>query len=339
MNKKLQWISWAVLVSVLALYPRIFGIYYTNVFVTFAIFAVYAVSLNLLLGYTGLLSFGQAMFFGAGGYGTALALKHIQGIALMPALGIGFLAAIVLAAILSPLVVRVSGTAFAMLHLAFGQVMYVLALKLRGITGGEDGIGNFPIPNLNIPGIAAIPMKNDPVNFYYFAVVVLGLSLWIMWFFTKTPFGQLQVGVRDNAKRIDYLGYKVPQIKAVVYIFSGAFAGLAGAMFVLFQDMVSADGSLGILVSFNPIISTVVGGMGSFLGPVWGAAIFQIIEEVVQRFTERVELVVGIILILVTMFAPGGFAGWMSMLKQKIFLVRPPRLQPVATKEILEKVS
>ena len=108
--------------------------------------AVYAVSLNVLLGYTGLLSFGHAMFFGAGGYGTALALKHIDGIALLPAVGIGFLSASVLALILCPLVVRVSGTAFAMLHLAFGQLMYVLALKLRGITGGEDGIGNFPDP-------------------------------------------------------------------------------------------------------------------------------------------------------------------------------------------------
>jgi branched-chain amino acid transport system permease protein len=327
-----------VLVVFLALYPKIFGIYYTNVFVTFAVFAVYAVSLNLLLGYTGLLSFGHAMFFGAGGYGTALALKHIHGIALMPALGIGFVAAIVLAAILSPLVVRVSGTAFAMLHLALGQIMYVLALKLRGITGGEDGIGNFPIPKLNIPGIAAIQMKNDTVNFYYFAVVVLGLSLLIMWFFTKTPFGQLQVGVRDNAKRIDYLGYKVPQIKAVIYIFSAAFAGMAGAMYALFNNMVSADGSLGVLISFNPIISAMVGGIGSFLGPVWGTAIFQVIEEVVQHFTDRVELVVGIILILVVMFAPGGFTGWISMLKQKFFPIGP-RLLPVVTKEKLEKVA
>ena len=107
---------------------------------------MFSVSLNLLLGYTGLFSFGHAMFFGAGGYGTALALKHISGLPLLPALGAGVLAAVVLALILCPIVVRVSGTAFAMLHLAFAQVMYVLALKLRGITGGEDGIGNFPIP-------------------------------------------------------------------------------------------------------------------------------------------------------------------------------------------------
>ena len=131
---------------------------------------------------------------------------------------------IVLALILCPVVVRLSGTAFAMLHLAFAQVMYVLALKLRAITGGEDGIGNFPIPPLTIPGVASFPMKDSPENFYYFAITILGASLWLMWFFTKTPFGQIQLGIRENAKRVDYLGFKVPQTKAVVYVVSAAFA-------------------------------------------------------------------------------------------------------------------
>ena len=226
MNKTTKIILWTVLLITLLIYPRVFGIYYTNLFVTFAVFAVYAVAVNVLLGYTGLLSFGHAMFFGAGGYGTALALKHIEGLGLLSAVGIGFLSAVALALILCPLVVRVSGTAFAMLHLAFGQLLYVLALKLRDITGGEDGIGNFPIPDLAIPGIVSIPMKGVPENFYYFALAVLGVSLWLMWFFTKTPFGQIQVGIRDNARRIDYLGYKVPQAKAVIYVISGAFSGL-----------------------------------------------------------------------------------------------------------------
>ncbi len=333
MNRKVQWLLWVVLAVILAFYPKIFGTYYTNVFVTFAVFGVYAITLNLLLGYTGLLSFGHAMFFGAGGYGTALALKHIAGIGVLPALGLGFLAAFVLACVLAPLVVRVSGTAFAMLHLALGQVMYVLALKLRDVTGGEDGIGNFPIPDL-----FGFQLKGDPVNFYYFALIVLGASLFLMWFFTKTPFGQVQVGVRDNAKRIDYLGYKVPQTKAVIYIFAGAIAGICGSVYGLFHNLVSADGSLGILVSFNPIIATMVGGIGSFLGPLWGTAIFQIIEEVVQRFTDRVELVVGIILILVIMFAPAGFMGWVNILKQKYFPAKP-KTQPVVAEEKLEKVS
>jgi branched-chain amino acid transport system permease protein len=309
--------GWAMGVVVLAAVPTLFGPYYTNVFVTFAIFSVFTVSLNLLLGYTGLFSFGHAMFFGAGGYGTALALKHVAGIALLPAVGAGVLAAVVLAAVLCPIVVRVSGTAFAMLHLAFAQVMYVLALKLRGITGGEDGIGNFPIPPLTIPGVVSIPMKDAPENFYYFAITLLALSLWLMWFFTKTPFGQIQLAVRENAKRVDYLGFKVPQTKAVIYLVSAAFAGVAGSLYGLFHNLVSADGALGVLVSFAPIINIMIGGIGSFMGPILGTAIFQIIEELASRYTDRVELVMGLIFVIVIMYAPMGVLGVAKMLKDK----------------------
>jgi branched-chain amino acid transport system permease protein len=321
MKKKGHWILGAGLIVVLYLYPKVFGIYYTNLFVTFAVFAVYSVSFNLLLGYTGLFSFGHAMFFGVGAYGTALALERISGMPLLGALGIGLLSAVVFALILCPIVVRVAGSAFAMLHLAFGQLMYILALKLRNITGGEDGIGGFPLPPFKIPGIISISMK-APENFYYFAVIVLGASLWMMWLFTKTPFGQIQVGVRDNAMRIDYLGFKVTQTKAVVYVVAGGFAGIAGSIFTLFQNLIAADSGFGIMVSFGAIINTLVGGLGSFFGPVWGAAIMQILEEVTTRYTDRVELVAGLILILVIMFAPMGFTGFLSWARQK-WLAKP----------------
>lgn len=323
MNKFIKWILWMALVAVLAIYPKLFGLYYTNLFVTFAIFALFSVSFNLLLGYTGLLSFGHAMFFGAGGYGTALALKHIQGLSLLSAVLIGLLSAVILSLILCPLVVRVSGTAFAMLHLAFGELMHVLALKLRGITGGEDGIGGFPIPSFSIPGVVSINMR-APENFYYFAIVVLGAGLWIIWFLTKTPFGQIQIGVRDNAMRVDYLGFRVPQTKAVVYVIAAAFAGVAGSIYALFQNLISSE-ALNILKSFAPITMTMVGGLGSFFGPILGAAIIQIMEELTTRYTEQVELVVGLILILVIMFAPMGCVGLVRSLKQKWFVHSAPR--------------
>jgi branched-chain amino acid transport system permease protein len=120
MNKTTKWILWVVLLLILVLYPRLFGFYFTNIFVVFAIYALYAITFNILLGYTGLLSFGHAMFFGTGGYATAIALERIEGLPLFPAILIGLLAAIVLALILCPLLVRVSGVAFAMLTLAFG---------------------------------------------------------------------------------------------------------------------------------------------------------------------------------------------------------------------------
>lgn len=316
MSKTKQWIFWIVVLAALVIYPKVFGIYYTNVFISIAIFALFAVSYNLLLGYTGLLSFGHAMFFGVGAYGTALALEHVEGMPLIVSVLLGALAAIVLALILCPIVVRVSGTAFAMLHLAFGQLMYVLALKLRGITGGEDGIGGFPIPELNIFGIVSIDMA-DPTNFYYFAVTVLGLSVLFLWFFTKTPFGSIMIAIRDNAKRVDYLGFKVPQSKAIIYTVSGCFAGVAGSIYALFQNLISAYDGFHVMVSFAPIIMTMVGGITSFFGPIMGAGIFGIIEELTSRYTERVELVMGLILILVIMFAPMGFLGIINLVKQK----------------------
>jgi len=312
-----KWIGWAVLLIALVLYPRIFGIYYTNVFVTFAIFALFAVTLNLLLGYTGLLTFGHAMFFGTGGYATAIALERIEGLPIIAAVLIGFLAAIVLALILCPIMVRVSGTAFAMLHLAFGQLMYVLALKLRFITGGEDGVGGFDIPPLGFPGIGSVDIS-DPLNFYYFAVTVLGLSIWFLWFFTKTPLGSVMVGIRDNANRVNYLGFKVTQTKAVIYTLAGAFAGVAGSVYALFQNLIAADDAYHVWVSFAPIMMTMVGGISSFFGPIAGAAIFGIIEELTSRYTERVELVMGLILISIIMFAPLGFVGFVNFFKQKL---------------------
>ncbi len=273
------------------------------------------------------------MFDGTGAYGTALALEHIGGCPLLVALLIGFLSAVALALILSPIMVRVSGTAFAMLHLAFGQLMYVLALKLRGITGGEDGIGGFPVPPLNIPGIFFCDMT-DPSKFYYFAIVVLGLSLWILWFFTKTPFGSIMISVRDNANRVDYMGFKVPQTKAVIYLFAGGFAGIAGSVYAIFQNLISAEDGFHVFVSFAPIMMTMVGGIGSFFGPIMGAAIFGVVEELTSRFTERVELVMGLILILVIMFAPMGFVGLVEIIKEKLF-----RNHTESEKAILEEAA
>jgi branched-chain amino acid transport system permease protein len=310
-------LAWLALGAALAAYPRVVGIYYTNVFVTFAIFAVYSVSLNLLLGRTGLFSFGHAMFFGTGGYATALVLKHVPGMSLVPAILVGVVAASSLAFALCPIVTRLSGTAFAMLHLAFAQALLVLSLKLRSLTGGEDGMGNFPIPPLRIPGLFSLDVRSTPQYFYYFAIVVLALSLWLMWFLTQTPLGQIQLGIRDNARRLEYLGFRVAYAKAVVYLISAAFAGVAGSVYALFQNLVSPDGLLAPLVSIMPILNIMVGGIGTFLGPIWGAALFQILEEMLSRSTDRVELVMGLLLVGVSLFARTGLSGIATNLRER----------------------
>lgn len=317
MNRTVKWILWGAILVVLVFYPRLFGIYFTNVLVTFTIFALFAVSYNLLLGYTGLFSFGHAMYFGAGGYATALALAHIEGCSLFVALLFGILGSMALAVVLSPIVARLAHAAFAMLHLAFGMLMYVLALKLRAITGGEDGIGGFPIPALNIFGVFSVDMT-DPLNFYYFAMLVLGITLWISRYITKTPFGQIIVSIRDNTDRVAYVGFRVPQTKAVIYAISCGVAGVSGSIYAMFQNLISAD-SLDIGHSFAPILMTMVGGVGTFFGPIWGAGIFALIEEVTTRYTERVQLVEGLILIIVILFFPRGFMGLLAFIKQQFF--------------------
>jgi branched-chain amino acid transport system permease protein len=317
-NKLSIWILWAAVIILLAILPRLVSFYYLNLFTAFAIFSLYAVTVNLLLGYMGVLSFGHAMFFGTGAYATALALTHIQGLPLLAAVLVGGLAGGLLAVILSPLLVRVSGTAFAMLTLAFGQLIFVIALKYREVTGGEDGIGGFPIPPLNIFGLLSIDMT-DKINFYYFALIVVALCLCILWFYTKTPFGNLIVGIRDNALRLDYLGFKLPQIKAINLIVSGAFAGIAGAVHALLMKLVSTVGVLDIGTSFKPIMMAYIGGVGSFFGPIIGSAVLHILEDVVIRFTERIGLVNGAIFILVVLFAPMGLVGLFREIKAKWF--------------------
>jgi branched-chain amino acid transport system permease protein len=305
-------------VILVALFPQIFGVYYSNFLVAFAIFSLYAVTLNLLLGYMGVLSFGHAMFFGTGAYATALALTHIKGFPLLPAVLVGGLAGGMLALVLSPLLVRVGGTAFAMLTLAFGQLIFVVALKFREVTGGEDGIGGFPVPPLSIPGWVSVDMT-DKINFYYFAMAVIGVCLFVLWFYTKTPFGSLVVGVRDNAMRIDYLGFKLPQIKAVNLIVSGAFAGIAGSVHALLMKLVSTVGVLDVHASFTPILMAYIGGVGSFFGPIIGSGVLHLLEDLVIRFTDRIGLVNGAIFILVVLYAPLGVVGLFREAKEKWF--------------------
>jgi branched-chain amino acid transport system permease protein len=317
-NKPFTWILWAVLIILVVSLPRLVSFYYLNLFLAFAIFSLYAVTLNLLLGYMGVLSFGHAMFFGTGAYAVALVLRHIEGFPLIPTILVGGLAAGLLALALSPLLVRVTGTAFAMLTMAFSMLIFVAALKYREVTGGEDGIGITSIPPLNIPGIVSIDMT-DKINFYYFAVIVVALCLFILWFYTKTPFGSLIVGIRDNALRMDYLGFNLSQTKAINLIVSGTFAGIAGAVHGLLMKLVSTVGVLDVGTSFKPLMMAYIGGIGSFFGPIVGSGILHLLEDTVIKFTDRIGLVNGSIFILVVLFAPQGLIGLFNTYKQKWF--------------------
>ena len=194
-----QFLLWVLLLAALAVYPSVFGIVYTNLFIRFLIFALFAASLNLLLSFTGLLSFGHAMFFGVGAYATALTLAHIPNVGLFTAIFVGAAAGALLALIVSPMLVRVKDTAFALLTLALNQLVFIACLKLRGLTYGEDGVSGFPTPPLKLFGLAPIDITYPP-NFFYFSVCIIGLSLFLMWYATRTPFGSIMIGIRDNPR-------------------------------------------------------------------------------------------------------------------------------------------
>lgn len=315
-TKLTRWILWGALTALLLLFPRLLNFYYLNMFIAFAVYSLYAVTLNILLGYMGVLSFGHAMFFGTGAYTVALVLRHMEGFPLIPTILAGGLAAGLLALILCPLLVRVTGTAFAMLTLAFSMLIFVAALKFREVTGGEDGINIAAVPPLKIPGLVSIDMT-DKIHFYYFAIAVVALCLYLLWFYTKTPFGSHITAIRDNALRMDYLGFNLAQTKAINLLVSGTFAGIAGAVHALLMKLVSTVGVLDINTSFKPLMMAYIGGIGNFFGPLVGSAVLHILEDVVIRFTDRIGLINGAIFILVVLFAPQGLIGIFQNLKAK----------------------
>lgn len=302
-----------VVLLVLVLLPHVLNVVHMNIVISVVIGALFATSLNMLLSHTRLLSFGHALFFGTGAYATALSIIHIEGLTLLPAIGLGVLAAAALALICTPLLVRVSGTAFAMLTMAFGQLMYVLCLKFRDVTGGEDGLTLFDMPPLRVPGLFSLDMTN-PTVFYYVAMIFILLSFWCMRHFMQTPLGSVQAGIRDNPLRVGFLGYHVPATKAIVFVLSGAFAGLAGALFAIYQQVVSVDGFLRLSVSFTPIMAIMLGGIGTFFGPAIGVGFLTLLNEIAMKLTDRIELVYGVVFIAGILYFPYGVYGlWLKV--------------------------
>ena len=312
-KSSLKLIFWAIVAATLLMIPWVFGIVKTNTFVELAMSAMFAVSLNLLIS-SGLFSFGHALYFGTGAYACALILLHLEGFPLIPVILLAGMAAGLLALILSPILARVTGTAHIMLTLAFAQLMYVICLKFREVTNGEDGLLGYTIPPLRIPGIVSFDMENT-THFYYFAMTVIAVCIWAMRFVTKTPFGCVMVGLRDDPERIDHLGFRVPIAKAVVMVISGFFAGIAGSLFALFQVVVAVDSVLHLFVSFAPIMAIFVGGVGTFVGPIIGSAAILLVEELAVTYTERIELISGLLFIFIVMLAPRGIIGLYATFK------------------------
>jgi len=283
-------------------WPFVAGTYGTGLITETLIFAIAAMSLDLLMGYSGLVSFGHAAFFGVGAY--ALALTGMR-LGLDPWLGIvaAIAASAVTALVIGYFCVRVSGVAFIMLTLAFAQLLFSAAVKWRGFSGGSDGIGGFARPE-----IAGISL-NDPLYMYFFCLLAFVLSLWLLRRIISSQFGHALIGLRENETRMKALGYSTDRLKLCAFVISGAFAGLSGALYAIYNSFVSPD-ALSFAQSGMFLLIVVLGGVGSLVGPAIGAVVFLLMKQFVSSHTEHWLLIVGIVFVCCVMFFRSGIYGF-----------------------------
>lgn len=308
----------AVLLAMPALVPE----YPLNMVITMIIYSLFALSYNVLFGQAGLLSFGHAAYFGVGAY-TSILLFKLAGLSLLPGiLGAGVVAG-VMGVLLGLLVVRLGGTYFALLTLAFNALLYAGAEKWRDLTGGEDGVAAMR-PDLYIPGIGDVEMFST-VHWYYFVLVVVLLSTAFCWHFTKTPLGRLNECMRENEDRARFIGYNVYISKVAINTISAFFAGLAGGLAGAFQEFVSVT-VINLDKATEVLVMTFVGGSGTFWGPILGACFLTYLNQWLSDLTEHWTLIQGIIFVLLVMYAPQGISGLLISIKDRLLGARAARL-------------
>jgi branched-chain amino acid transport system permease protein len=292
----------AAALAVLIALPAVLSSYQLSLVTKMLIFGIFAMSLDLLLGYAGLPSLGHAAYFGVAAYTVGLlALRVANNFWLdFPA---GLLMAAGVSALFGLFALRTRGSYFLMITLALGQVLWGIAFGWRSLTGGDDGLPSVPRPDLSLPWALT-----DGVPFYYFVLIFFALAVGALALIVSSPFGRALVGVRESERRMEVLGYDVWRYKYVAFILAGFFAGLAGNLFVYFNGFVSPS-YLNILFSASALLMVILGGSGTLLGPAIGAAAIVGLENFISGYMERWVLVLGVIYVLVTLFAPNGLVG------------------------------
>jgi branched-chain amino acid transport system ATP-binding protein len=261
-----------------------------------AIYALYALGFDLLLGYTGLVSFGASAFFGAASYAAGIAVLHIFD-NMYFAILFGTVTAGVLGLVIGLLILRRRGIYFSLLTLAFTQLFYEIAFKWTDVTGGENGL----------QGIARSSLAS-PLEYHYFVVIVVLCGMYAIWRIVHSPFGRVLQALRDNEQRVRCLGYDTKRIKLLAFIISSTVIGLAGSLLTFLIQSVYAD-NLNWQHAGDPVMMTILGGIHHFLGPTWGAIIFIILNDQLSSLTEHWWLFFGAILIAFILLSPEGVSG------------------------------
>ncbi len=293
------------IILILLLLPLFLSTYPIILLTEILIMGLLATSFNLLFGYTGLLSFGHAAFFGIGGYAAAFIATNLVS-SLSVAMGIGILFSALAAMIIGFFCVRRDEIYFAILTLGFGMMLYTLVHQWRSITGGSDGITGFGIPDISFPGINI--SLGSPTNYYYFTLIIVVISTYLLWRLTVSPFGLILKAIRENHTRLQFSGLNVRLYRLIAFTLAGTFAGLAGVLFIFFDRMASPS-MLHWTMSAQPVLMSILGGSQVFLGPFLGAFIFFLLEHIITKFTDSWMIFLGAILIPLVIFFPNGILG------------------------------
>jgi len=282
--------------------PSLFSTYWLSILTLILIFGILAMSLDILMGYTGLPSFGHAAFFGVAAYAVAILSTRYQ-VGFWGCMITAILLATAVAAIFGLLVAHTKGVYFLMITLALSMIVWGLAFRWVDMTSGDNGIAGIPRPNFG----PAISMW-DEAAFYYFVLAVYLAVFGLIYLFLSSPFGQSLKGIRESESRMKVLGYNTWLHKYLSYVVAGMFASVSGILWAYYNGFVSPS-DVEITASFEAFLMVIMGGPGTLVGPALGAGIIIFLQNFLSAFTERWLLVIGAIYILTIVYLPGGIMG------------------------------
>jgi branched-chain amino acid transport system permease protein len=308
--------------AVAALLPlgvdRFYSAFYLRFGTEMLIWGLFALSVDLIMGYTGLVSLGPAAFFGLGAYAGAITLLQLTN-SIWLALLVSALLCGIVAWTIGYLAIRIKGVYFAMITLAFAQMFYEIAFRWKDLTGGSDGLTGVPDPVIGIPPYT-LSLGDSYVLFYFTLALVVAVYYFCVRV-VNSPFGRVLQAIRDNEERAEFLGYPVRVYKRRAFVLSGVIGGLSGALFALLRFV---DPSvLHWLTSAEVLVMTLLGGIGTLYGPVLGAIAFLFSRDLISSYTEHWQLILGVIFVGFVIFSPQGMVGLYRLGRKRLLELLP----------------
>jgi len=304
----LKLVALSIFVVCLAIFPFVItNRFYISLVNEMLIYGLLAMSLDVLLGYTGLLSFMHNAYLGIGAYIVGLFLIHVAPSSLWLALLVGIIGTSIIALPVGWVQVRTGGLPFALLTLAFGMMFYTVAWKWYSLTGGDDGLMGVPHPDITIGGWV-LGNSGNPTAMYLFTFAIVLICFLLTWRIVHSPFGAVLETIRENEERASFVGINVRKYKLFGWMLSCMLASISGGLFILYKGYIGPT-TMHAFAGATVLMMVLLGGMGSLWGPIIGAAIFIFMQDYISTMTEHWELFVGLVVILLVLFMPRGFSG------------------------------